>query len=86
MQIKSNCSPQAMKSMFCILIYFHFSTNHEPEGVSCGVFDWLAADHGLQLHRADSPELLWQPLGAACLDRIVSGAPEPPESKSCKHD
>jgi len=61
--------------------FFHFSTCQQPEGVSRGVFDWLAADHGLQLHRADSPEFLWQPLGAACLDSIVSGAPESPESK-----
>ena len=67
-------SPQAMTSMFGILIYFHFSTCQQ--GVSCGVFDWLAAHHGLQLHRADSPEFLWQPHGAACLDCIVSGAPE----------
>ena len=55
--------------------------SHRPEGVSCGVFDWMAAHHDLQLHRADSVELLWQPLGAACLHHIVSGAPESPESK-----
>ena len=58
----------------------HFSTSHQPEGVSCGVFDWLATDHDLQLHRADPTEFLWQSLGAASLDLIVSGAPESPES------
>ena len=59
MQVKSSYRPQAMKSMFGILVYFHFSTTHQPEGVSGGVFDWMATDHDLQLHRADSVEFLW---------------------------
>ena len=39
--------------------HFHFSTSHQPAGVSRGVFDWLAAHHDLQLRRADSVEFLW---------------------------
>ena len=32
---------------------------HLSEGVSGGLFDWMATDHDLQLHRADPAEFLW---------------------------